>query len=338
MAEPQAKLGRTARGHSNCQSLGGAIVDQVVATALLEAIHPAGIQAAIDAVKNLQNVKQEKRSSLELALEKACYEVQRCRRQYDQVDPDNRLVAGELESRWNKAMQRAAEVKQQLLELDGQSLSLTETEQQRLLELGIDLAQLWNHPKAESDLKKRLLRSVIEEIMIGDNDSRTQHVLHIHWKGGVHTELIVTRNQPGKCTTDTSRSALELIEELSKVCSDQTIAATLNRLGYKTGAGKTWRLHSVHNARYIHKLTNHRNSNDWITVQGAADELKVSQTVIRRLIREGKLVATQLEESTPWIVARQALASELVQTEVKAVRNGRQLKKRNPDQQQIPFK
>ena len=329
--------GRTTRGNSKCQSLGGVKVDLAVTAALLEAIQPAGIQAAIDAVENMQSSKQEKRIALELALEKSRYEVQRCQRQYDKVDPDNRLVAGELESRWNKAMRRVAELEQQLTELDEQSQSLTETEQQRLLELGSDLSQLWNHPSGGHDLKKRLLRSVIEEIMIGDDDSRTKHVLRIHWKGGLHTELIVTRNQPGKRPSDTSKSALELIEELSKVCNDQSIAATLNRLSYKTGAGKTWRLHSVHNARYIHKLTNYRNSKDWITVKGAADELKVSQTVVRRLIHEGKLAATQLEESTPWIIARQALASKPVQTDVEAVRKGRQLKKQNPDQQQIPF-
>lgn len=330
--------GRTTRGNSKCQTLGGAKVDQVIATALLEAIEPAGLQAAIDAANNLQNEKQEKRNSLEFSLEKARYEVQRCRRQYDKVDPDNRLVAGELETRWNAAMQRTVELEEQLAKLDDESQPLTEAQQQRLMELGSDLPKLWNHPNAQFDLKKRLLRSVIEEIMIGDNDSRTEHVMQIHWKGGVHTELIVTRNQPGKRPGATSKSALELIEELSKVCSDQSIAATLNRLGYKTGAGKTWRLHSVHNARYIHKLTNHRNSNDWITVQSAADELKVSQTVVRRLIREGKLAATQLEESTPWIIARQALANEAVQIDVQAVRAGRQLEKQNPNQQQIPFK
>ena len=136
-------------------------------------------------------------------------------------------------------MQRVVELEQQLAELDDQRLTLTGAQQQRLLELGRDLTQLWNHPSAEPDLKKRLLRSVIEEIMIGDNDSRTKHVLRVHWKGGVHTELIVARNQPGKRPSNTSKSALELIEDLSKVCSDQTIAATLNRLGYKTGGGKT---------------------------------------------------------------------------------------------------
>lgn len=330
--------GRTNGGNGKCQSLGGVKVDQAIIATVLEAIGPAGLEASIAALENVAGEQQEKRKSIELALEKARYEVQRTSRQYDQVDPDNRLVAGELEARWNAAMLRVSDLEMQLAGIDDQQVSLTEPERQRILELGNDLPQLWNHAGATDVLKKRILRTVIEEIMIGDNDDRTRHLLHVHWKGGVHTELSITRNKPGKRPSDTSVSALKLIEELSKVCSDQAIAATLNRLGYKTGAGRTWRLHSVHSARYIHKLKNHRNSKNWITVKGAADELKVSQTVIRRLIEQRKLLANQIEESTPWIIPRESLTCKAVQADVKAVRSGRQLQQQDPDQQQIPFK
>ena len=127
-------------------------------------------------------------------------------------------------------------------------------------------------------------------------------------------------------------------KQLSKVCNAQSIAATLNRLGFKTGAGKTWRLHSVYSARHFHRLKNHGNSGDWLTVKQAADELLVSQTVIRRLIKEKKLTATQVVEQTPWIIARKSLSDDIVQREVRAVREGRQLKKQNPKQGKFSFK
>lgn len=330
--------GRTTRGSSSCHSLGSANVDSAVTKVLLEAIQPAGIKAALAAIETVEGEHNDKRQSIELSLEKTRYDVRRTQRQYDQVDPDNRLVAGELEARWNAAMAKVAELEQQLQSLDQQQVVLTEDEQARLLALGCDLPQLWNHPDANDELKKRILRSVIEEIMIRDNDDRTKHILHLHWKGGVHTKLTVARNKPGKRITDTSVTALELIEELSKVCSDQSIAATLNRLGYKTGAGKTWRLHSVHNTRYHYRLKNYRNAKDWLTVQQAAEELEVSHTVIRRLIREQKLTATQVVETAPWIIPRESLSAEVVQDEVAAVREGRQLRKRNSDQQELPFK
>jgi DNA invertase Pin-like site-specific DNA recombinase len=330
--------GRQSRGSASCQSLGGTGVDRVVSEAVLEAIQPAGIEAAVEAMKQLDGQHDERRRLLELSLEKSRYEVDRARRGYDQVDPANRLVASELESRWNAALQRVSELEEELAAATRERHELSEQEQVRLLELGRDLPALWNDAAASAELKKRVLRTVLEEIMIGDDASRTNHLLILHWKGGVHTELSVARMAPGKKHGDTSKTALELIEELSKVCSDQTIAATLNRLGFKTGAGKTWRLHSVHNARHIHRLTNYRKQNGWVTVDQASQQLGVSHTVIRRLIREGTLPATQVVETAPWIIACESLQLEAVQAAITAVRKGRQLSKPNPQQAEFPFK
>jgi len=283
--------GRLNRGHSTCQSLGGVRVEQAVNQAVLEAIAPAGIQASLDALEQFQRGRQEKRRSLELALEKARYQTQRAWRQYDGVDPENRLVAGELEARWNAALRHEAELQEQLASLDTERRQLTDEERQRLLALANDLPALWNDEAASNEFKKRVLRSVLEEIVIGDNEDRTEHILRLHWQGGVHTGPRVTRNSTGQRAETTEKTALDLIEELSKVCSDQAIAATLNRLGYRTGGGKTWRVHSVYSTRYYHRLNNHRNTDAWLTIEQAAQELGVSQTVIRRLIREKTLPA-----------------------------------------------
>lgn len=106
--------GRTNRGSANCQSLGGARVDQAITKVLLNAIEPSGILAALQAIENVESEQQDKRKSIELALEKSRYEVLRAERQYDRADPDNRLVAGELEARWNAALTHVAELEQQL--------------------------------------------------------------------------------------------------------------------------------------------------------------------------------------------------------------------------------
>ena len=329
--------GREARGSSSCQSMGGVNLDRAVSEAVLEAIRPAGIEAAIEAMQKFDQQHDERRHQLQLSLEKAHFEVDRARRQYDQVDPANRLVAGELESRWNATLERTVEIEQQLEALSVERHELSESQRLELLELGQDLPLLWNHESANADLKKRILRTVLEEIMIGDDAERANHLLVLHWKGGVHTELSVRRNKPGKKYSETSVTALELIEELSKVCSDQAIAATLNRLGFLTGGGKTWRLHSVHNARYIHRLTNYRKQKDWVTIEQAATELGVSHTVIRRLIREDVLPATQVVPSTPWIIDLKSLGLADVVTAVSAVRSGRQLPKRDPQQPEFPL-
>lgn len=248
--------GREQRGSAACQSLGGMAVDRAVGDIVLEAIQPAGVQAALDALVEFEGQQGAKRKSLELALEKARYEVDRARRQYDAVDPDNRLVAGELEQRWNVALERVAEIQRECLQCEQHRTTLTAEERTRLLELGHDLPLLWNHPSASPDLKKRILRTVLEEIVIRDDEARLKHLLVLHWKGGVHTKLEAPRNRTGHKSIDTDKTALELIEELSKVCSDHAIAATLNRLGYKTEES-TYRSHWTHTQNEL-EVPNHK--------------------------------------------------------------------------------
>lgn len=329
---------RGTRGSAACQSLGGARVETAVVGSMLEAIRPAGVQAAMDAMAQLDRRDDEKRKALELSLEKARYEVDRTRRQYDLVDPANRLVAGELESRWNMAMERVSELESQCRQCHEKLPELTTEDRGRLLELGRDLPELWHHPNASASLKKRILRTVLEEVVISDDGQRQNHLLALHWKGGVHNELKVSRNTTGQKPGDTPKTALELIEELSKVCNDQAIAATLNRLGYRTGGAKTWRLHSIQSTRSYHHLKNHGNTGGWLTVDLAATKSSVSQTVIRRLISEGTLPATQVVPTAPWIIERDALLLPAVQAAISAVQQGRQLQKIDPQQAEFPLK
>ena len=329
--------GRTQRGNEACLSLGGVSIERAVWEQVLAAIEPAGVSAALAAVDQAMEAHTEKRRSLELALEKARYEAGRARRQYDVVDPENRLVAGELESRWNDALGRVSALEIELDAVDKQPRVLTAEERRRLLELGNDLPALWEHPAAPAELKKRILRAVLEEILIDDNDERGEHILRLHWKGGVHTEIHVRRNTVGRRRQTTDQQAIDLIRELSKVCSDQTIAATLNRLGSRTGAGETWRVHSVYNARYYYRLPNYRSSKQWLTVQEASQELTVSATVIKRLIKTKVLPAEQVAPSTPWIIARQDLSLPAVQAEIEAVHQGRKLQHNDTNQHELSF-
>ncbi len=329
---------RAKRGSAGCQTFGAVRVERAVTEAVLEAVQPAGIQAALDVLNQFDRQQDEKRKSLELALEKARYEADRARRQYDLADPANRLVAAELEVRWNAAMEHVAELELQCSQWEGQRPELSKEEQTQLLDLGRDLPALWDHPGASAKLKKRILRTVVEEIVIGDDDRQLNHLLVLHWKGGVHTEMQVPRNTTGKKAKDTGKPVLELIAELSKVCSDQSIAALLNRLGYQTGGGKTWRVHSVQSARSYHRLTNHRNTGEWLTIEGASKELGVSHTVIRRLIKDTILPATQVVATTPWIIANSSLSLPEVQRAIAAVREGRQLPRDDPQQVQFPLK
>ena len=100
----------------SCITFAGTRVDQEVAAEVLEALRPIGMQAALDALDSSQSQTDEKRRSLELAVQKARYEASRIERQYQATEPENRLVAAELEKRWNNALMQVAEMERRLEE------------------------------------------------------------------------------------------------------------------------------------------------------------------------------------------------------------------------------
>src|SRR4030095_16926245 len=161
---------------------------------------------------------------------------------------------GELEHRWNEALERVKDAEAHLAALEQRHVPLREEQRQQLLSLGQDLHTVWHHAAAPEVLKKRILRTVLHEIVIDTTQEPPEHILHLHWQGGVHTELRVSRNTAGKHGRATEHDIIAIIRELSKVCRDLTIAATLNRLCYRTGTGKTWRGHRVGGVRSYSSL------------------------------------------------------------------------------------
>jgi DNA invertase Pin-like site-specific DNA recombinase len=310
------------RGASRCLTVGSLRLDRAVAQSVLAAIQPAGIEAAVKLTECAQLEDDEKRKALELASERARYEEKRARRQFDAVDPENRLVASELEARWNGALAQAAEAEARLVAAGKAAESLSEQQKKELAALSEDLTGLWNHPDVPIQLKKRILRTVLTEIIIDNDADSATHRLRLHWAGGVHTELRVERNKPGQHRHSADRSVIELVSELAKICQDKTIAAILNRLGYNTGQEKTWNASRVAGLRGYHTIAPFQKQDDWVTQEEAARELQVSDTVVKRLIRERVLPAKQVVKFAPWIIEKKNLSLPAVQQQVKAARRG----------------
>ncbi len=330
--------GRTHRGSAPCLAIGGLRLDEAVSDAVLEAIQPAGIQAALAAMDQVLHEDEDKRRSLTLALEKARYEAGRAQKQYDLVDPDNRLVAAELEARWNQTLKQVAELEDRVAKLDSQVIVLSDQDWQQLLELGSDLKKLWSHSTTSAETKKRILRTVLVEIAVNSFDDPPRHELHLHWQGGVHTELSVRRNPRGKHGRVTDQTVRELITELSKVCDDRAIASVLNRLGYRTGQGNSWIASRIAQVRYQYRLPNYQKSEDWLTLNQAAEILNVSFTVVRRLIKLGDLPAKQVVKYAPWIIERQDLDSPAIQRKIQAIHAGKRSPSTDRRQKEFPLK
>jgi hypothetical protein len=180
-----------------------------------------------------------------------------------------------------------------------------------------DVRAVWEHPDAPVQLKKRILRTVLNEIIVqSERESRT-HRLILHWAGGVHTELSVERNPSGQHRRQAERTVIDLVSELAKVCPDKAITAILNRLGYKTGQQKNWNASRVAGLRGYHHIEPFQKQDGWVTREQAAEELKVSNTVVRRLIREQILPQRRLSNARHGSSTEEILTCQLCKRKCK---------------------
>jgi len=162
-----------------------------VSAEVLSLIAPLGLDAALQAIEDRERAGTERLQQIELALEQARYEAARAHRQYDTVDPENRLVAGDLERRWNERLGEVARLEDELrVARDKQPPAVAEAERAELLALGTDLPRLWNHSVGSPATRKRILRAVLEEIIVTVEPGQLR--LKLHWKGGDHTALSKT--------------------------------------------------------------------------------------------------------------------------------------------------
>ena len=188
--------GNKEQGKPSCLSFGGVRVENAIVECVLDACQPLGIEASLQALEGGREEQNQKRKALEFALEKARFEAERARRQYDAADPENRLVAAELEARWNAALAQVAEIEIRLKEELQSKPSMSEQQRERLLTLGADLRALWDESSTTMELKKRVLRSVVNEVMVDVNhdtchiDQQLDCVEHVAAKNGGEVDLI----------------------------------------------------------------------------------------------------------------------------------------------------
>jgi hypothetical protein len=246
-------------------------------------------------------------------------------RQLQATEPENRLVAAELETRWNNALTHVTEMERGLEETSALAPQLTAEQRQQLLALGDDLEQLWDHPRSPITLKKRILRTVLQEVIADTTDDPPSVRLKLHWAGGSHTELTVSKNRTGYHNHINSQEVTELIRELALVCEDTSIVSILNRLGYRTGNCNTWTEKRVQHVRHTNAFPTCPPPDQrlWITTQQAAATLRVSEMVVRRLIAQKSLPAKQIVKFAPWMIERSHLDLPSVRKEIRRVHQGR---------------
>lgn len=326
-------------GSPTCCSVGAVSLDAAVVEQVLAAVAPEGVHASLDAIAQARSRVSDTRRALALAVEKARYETARRHRQYEAVDPENRLVATELERRWEEALRHQTEIEHRLAQAEAEEGDFTPEEDARIRALGSDLPRLWSDPACPVELKKRILRTVIEEVVITIEKAPPHAVARLHWKGGAHTTLSIRRRPTGHNRHRTSDDVIALVRDLAQLRTDRPIATILNRLGYRTGHGKTWTREGVCSLRKHHGIPifNQEQAADVVTLGEAAERLGITPRRVRRLVRAGILTAKHLGDGIPWIIRVADLERPAVQEAARMLKSGRTPPWTDGRQSVIPF-
>lgn len=315
--ECRGELG--AQANTRCLAFGALRVDQAVCAEVLRTLRPVGVEAALRAIEMRVAHADDAGRQVELALEQARYEAALARRQYDAVDPANRLVASELERRWNERLAVVGGLEDRLAALRRSSAPpIGEQERQQLLSLGADLQRAWDHPGASPETRKRILRAVLKEIVVSLEGPQVQMVLH--WHGGDHTPLVVRKNRKGEHRFVTDTETTELITALARALPDASIAALLNRMSRRTAKNHTWTAARVCAFRNDHSIAVYRDGEraerGEVNLEETAQVLKVSRMTVLRLIQRQILAAQQPCLGAPWSIRRTDLDAPAVEQAV----------------------
>ena len=310
-------------GEPRCIAFGGLRVDDAIGTEVLRVVEPGALEAAILASSEEAHRRDEVLEALRRDLEAARYAANRARKQYDATDPENRLVAAELERRWNQALEHVHELEDRIERHCDQVPQGPPPRLEDFETLAQDLEALWHDPGTDASLRKRIVRTLIKEVVADVDGEAGEIVLVIHWMGGVHTELRVPRRRRGQ-RNSTSKEIVEAVRQLAHVCNDDLIAGVLNRNGLRTGPGNRWTRERVTSLRSYNKIPCHcpdrQRAEGWMNLTQAAAFLGVSQKTLRSAVERGEIEAEHPLADGPWLFNRSALTSQAADQLVKRAR------------------
>jgi len=289
-----------------CIAFSGAPIDDAVVNEVMRVIQPGAVEAALLATHEAMKRHDQGLRALELELKTRQYEAQRAQRQYDASDPENRLVTAELERRWNATMERVAELERKIEQEAQRRKELEPPTSEAFLTLAQDVHRVWNDPRTDNRLKKRIIRALIEEV-IADVGATEIHIV-IHWKGGVHTELHFPRRRSGETRCRVPKDVVEAVRILSRLCSDAHIAGWLTRNGLRTGKGNCWTRQHVTGLRHRHDITVYKaerqEAEGWMNLSQAAAYLGVDRGTLSVAIQRGEIPAVRPLPIGPLVLKR----------------------------------
>jgi len=308
-------------GGKYCLAFGGGTVDRKFSEELLKVLSSYGMKASIKAEKVLSSKDGAKIKAFEQKIKQLEYEARRAFEQYNEVDPRNRLVAAELERRWNTKLEELEAAKKHLKVIENDRCHISNEEKDKILAFGERFSEAWENQYCSNALRKKIIRTIIEEIIVNFDEENQMLNFIIHWKGGCHTEFKMPKPISG-VGQKTSMEDLDIIQKMALRYGDDAIARVLNKLGRKTATGKRWNETRVRTIRSKYSIAGHIHTlkdPNILTLGQSAQYLNVSRTTIKRLVANGVLEKNQLVSWAPWEIKKSDLDSEKITEIIKTL-------------------
>ncbi len=306
---------QTFDGGPKCQEVRALQVDAEVERLILEALTPDRIAVAVAAVSEVEVENRAIERQWSLKRERARYDAERARRQYDAVEPENRLVARSLERIWEERLRRADQIEQEYEAWRReQAVSVSDSDRQEILALGEDLPKLWHAATTTAAERKQIVRLVIKEVILDQKQRRGYVWIRIIWQTGATSEHWLQRRVQGYAQHADQEQLRRRIVELNGLQKmDAEIAATLNREGFRTAHGPPFSGNMVHVLRKRWGIRTVKingiavNPPRWAdgsySVQGAAALIGITPQTIFDWLRKGWLKGKQLTKGMPWQIS-----------------------------------
>jgi DNA invertase Pin-like site-specific DNA recombinase len=296
-----------------CQSLSGHRLEAAVVEQMFTVLAPAALAATAAALVEAKDQNVRRLRVFELAVERARFDAERARRQFDAVEPENRLVARTLEREWEARLTALGHAEAELAaQRSRRPATLTEEEVAWLSHAGADLRTIFDAPTTTPRERKQLLRLLINELVVTVNPAGEGHArraeVSIVWEGGARTEITVAlpgRGVDGPIRTETD--TLERLRRLAAHYDDATIARLLARQGLRTATGLPFTADRVGSLRRKHAIdgppeTVRPTGEDALVVSIAEAEnlLGASRATLYRWLADGFIPGEQAEPGAPW--------------------------------------
>jgi DNA invertase Pin-like site-specific DNA recombinase len=297
-----------------CWATAARRIDEKVAFAFLASMTPSELELSLAVLKEVEQQAAKLDEQWKLRLERARYEAARAERQYQVVEPENRIVARTLETRWNQKLQELLLVEREYEETRRvHKLDLTEEDKRTIRALSKDLPCVWNAATTTAAERKQLLRLVIQDIVLLPLETPQRSTqIRILWKTGATSEVCAERPNKGESGLTPPEVVAVIREQVVQGKSNHQIAAELNRRKLKTRLGRSYTWHAVNHIRFSRGIAGYRqkgvpqqltaecDDKGRYSIRGLCARYQVSHHRVRYWIKRGLLKPQQDFPAAPF--------------------------------------